>query len=334
MLTRRRWLAGITLALAACGRSPDRGVPIGLALEGDPIAAEALSGFRERTGLPARLAVIFLSWPASREAFHFPRESLARIRAAGATPVLTWEPWVFDSGPEPRVIAGEAILRGEWDWYLHRFADEVLEFGSPVWIRFAHEMNTTRYHWGCPDLARFDAGAPERYRAMFRHIVDQFMARGVHNSRWVFCANAESVPLPNTAATAWNRAANFFPGPDYVDVLGLDGYNWGTSQTRARHGWDSRWMSFEEIFSPGRDELLGLAPERPLVIFETACATVGGDKSAWVEAMTRTARQWALDGLVWFDIDKETDWRLLTGLTPAALTALRRLDAPLPPGLA
>jgi hypothetical protein len=48
------------------------------------------------------------------------------------------------------------------------------------------------------------------------------------------------------------------------------------------------------------------------MIPETACAEVGGDKAAWINALLPTLRQSfpAIKALVWFHMNKETDWRV------------------------
>jgi hypothetical protein len=37
---------------------------------------------------------------------------------------------------------------------------------------------------------------------------------------------------------AWNDWGNLYPGDAYVDWMGVDGYNWGTSQV------GSKWRAF------------------------------------------------------------------------------------------
>jgi hypothetical protein len=106
-------------------------------------------------------------------------------------------------------------------------------------------------------------------------------------------------------------------------MVGMDGYNWGTTQTRDKHGWDSSFRSFADIFGPIRLELDSIAPDKPMVVFEVASASLGGDKTAWVRDALGTATSWNLIAFNWFEVDKEVDWRLLTGAGPT-LTELVR----------
>ncbi len=64
-----------------------------------------------------------------------------------------------------------------------------------------------------------------------------------------------------------------------------------------------------------------------IIVFETASAEAGGDKGRWIEAAARTAREWHLDGLNWFQVNKEIDWRLLWREFPCSVLTLRRLGS-------
>jgi hypothetical protein len=98
----------------------------------------------------------------------------------------------------------------------------------------------------------------------------------------------------------------------------MDGYNWGTSQP-----W-SHWLRFAQIFGPlYRD----YAARKPLLICEVASAEAGGDKAAWISEMAAQLRGpfSRVRAFAWFDIDKETDWRINS--SPAAQAAFRALVA-------
>ena len=107
-----------------------------------------------------------------------------------------------------------------------------------------------------------------------------------------------------------------------MDILGIDGYNWGDTQTREKHGWDSRFRSFADIFGSMRGQLQSIAPDLPMMVFETASAATGGSKEKWLREMAGTARAWNLLGLCWFEADKEVDWRMKTGLRTMEPSAL------------
>lgn len=314
-------LLAALVALTGCQSSPPPG--FGLALHGQP-SPEAIDNVRKALGWPVSLVVFFEHWPADRQPV-FPDQAMRTIRDAGALPVITWEPMTVDGGVETAIAASE-ILDGHWDDYIDAFAVSARDWGGRIILRFAHEMNLSRYHWG-GNGSEYGPQSPGRYRAMFRHIRDRFRLHGADNVLFAFCPNAESLPHPVRDGADWNTASAYYPGGDAVDVLGMDGYNWGTTFTQQQHGWDSRFTSFAGIFSPLHEELRALAPHKPLVVFETASVAQGGDKTVWVEDAVHTARRWGLAGLCWFDADKEQDWRLESGVSPTRLRPLASMFA-------
>jgi hypothetical protein len=110
------------------------------------------------------------------------------------------------------------------------------------------------------------------------------------------------------------RLAALLPGDRFVDWLGMDGYNWGTTRS-----W-SRWQSFRDIFGPVYSKY---SRRKPTMICEVASAQSGGDKAAWIRDMgAELAGPFSrVRALVWFHADKETDWRIDS--SPASLAAFR-----------
>jgi beta-mannanase len=125
-------------------------------------------------------------------------------------------------------------------------------------------------------------------------------------------ARARSTPSP---ADDWRR---YYPGDHFVDWVGMDGYNWGTTRP-----W-SRWQRFGEIFGPIYPDY---AARKPTMICEIASAERGGDKAAWIRNMgAELAGRFArIRSVVWFDANKETDWRIDS--SPASLAAFRSIVA-------
>lgn len=304
----------LMLAGTAFPGSPETGpTPLffGVALDGCPIQKERLRSIQDELGVSPQLVVFFLQWPqpdAQAEA-PFPRDTLNAIWDTGAIPCLTWEPMYFDQGDEVMVPCQD-ILSGAYDPYLIWFAEQAAVWNKPLMIRFAHEMNIERYHWGT-DKTAYGSNSPAIYRRMFRYVVALFQKAGADNAVWVFCPNSESVP--NTSydpKASWNTIDAYYPGDAFVDVLGMDGYNWGTTQARAKNGWDSHWREFADIFRPAWETLRRLSPDKPIFVFETASVDQGGDKARWIRNAFDTALEWGLTGLVWFQVNKEYDWRI------------------------
>jgi mannan endo-1,4-beta-mannosidase len=288
----------------------------GFAVDGYPVTAAQLSTIEASTGLCPDMFVFFLQWPApdAQTSGQFPAESVAAISTAGATPVITWEPMYFKDGKEVS-IAHQTLLTGKYDNYILRFANGAKAYKKTIMIRFAHEMNLKRYHWGTTEK-EYGPESPAIYQKMHRYVVDLFRRAGADNVLWVFCPNAESVPNTSFDPNAgWNTISRYYPGDAYADVLGADGYNWGTTRKKQTHGWESRWMSFRDIFTKPVAELkkLDKGNAKPVMVFETSTAAVGGNKKEWIADAIRDAPALGIVGIAWFQSNKETDWRIESG---------------------
>jgi len=301
----------------------------GLAVEGLPEQPQVFQDKENKTGLPVSMVNFFLQWPQDPEEMNFPGKTLEAVHSFGAMAVVTWEPMYYDSHGQEHMIAAGDILQGRYDDYIQGFASRIKDLEYPVIIRFAHEMNLDRYHWG-GSREEYGPESPERYQEMFQYVVKRFRDEDAGNALFAFCPNAGSVPSPEQGAH-WNKARNYYPGDDYVDVLGMDGYNWAYTRTMEEHGWQSSWRSFEEIFEHIYSELTSISPEKPLFVFETASPAEGGDRDVWVQNAFETASRWGLDGIIWFQVDKEEDWRLAAGEECRYPGEVRRkLFSPLP----
>jgi mannan endo-1,4-beta-mannosidase len=299
--------AVVQLTMLSCGAAEDSPL-FGFAIDGLPAKSE-LNTIESTTKIRPRLVMFYLQWPSKAGECEFPERPLRAIDSQGAIPVLSWEPMFLDSERRENAISAQSVSAGKYDLYIEEFARRSRQFAKPFLIRFAHEMNLERYHWG-GNPKEFGPLSPVGYRAMFRHVVTVFRAQNANNVHFVFCPNVDSIP-----AESWNRISYFYPGNDVVDVVGLDGYNWGTTQTRLANGWDSQWRSFESIFEAPFIELKRIAPGKPIAVFETSSAMQGGNKEEWVLEMLRYAKSLGLAALIWFQVNKEIDWRLETGVS-------------------
>ena len=211
--------------------------------------------------------------------------------ANGRIPMLTWEPW------GTRL---DAIRNGSWDELIRARADGLRDLGSPVFLRFAHEMNGDWYPWdGSHNNSRGRKDGPRKYVSAWRHVHDVFAEEGATNVVWVWCPNRSSFPTAR-----WNDFRRYYPGDAYVDWVCIDGYNFGASED-----W-SLWRSFENVFAPIYDAYAGI---KPIMIGETATVESGGSKAQWIrDAETAMKNRFPdLAAFLWFNIDKGGhDWRV------------------------
>ncbi len=228
---------------------------------------------------------------------------IENVLQRGFMPMITWEPWSIpllagDARPEDQPeFSLSAILKGKYEEYIWNWALDLKNLSSPIFFRPMHEMNGNWYPW----CGKVNGNAPAEYVEAWRYIRSIFREAENDKMIWVWSPYAHSVPDERD-----NEMSRYFPGTQEVDWLGLDGYNWGTNRE-----W-SRWQSFREIFEEGYDRLIQLAPEKPLMIAETGCAEDGGSKSRWIEEAAEILRQrfFRIRAFIWFNINKECDWRI------------------------
>lgn len=235
-----------------------------------------------------RLAIVhwYMSWSTPYDV-----SLVKKVLAGGHVPMITWQ-------PDHASVA--AIASGREDAVIRAFADGVRATPGVVYVRPFPEMNGDWEPWN---------GDPAEFVKAWRHMVDVFRAEGATNVRWVWCPNVTDQP-----ATPANAMERYYPGTAYVDVLALDGYNWGTGRP-----W-SRWLSFDQIFAKPYARITALGPQ-PVWIAEVASTSVGGDKAAWVRGMLSSTRFPRIRALVWFNENGDMDWRLDNSL--AVVQAVR-----------
>ncbi|WP_307078820.1 glycoside hydrolase family 26 protein [Arthrobacter pascens] len=223
-----------------------------------------------------------------------PIGDLNAVDARGATSLITWEPWLWSgNGANQPAYALDRITAGDFDTYIQQWGAALASWGKPVMLRFAHEMNGNWYPWA----ESANGNQAGDYVAAWRHVHDVVAATGAANVQWVWSPN-----VPYWGSTA---LSGLYPGAGYVDVVSLDGYNWGTAAS-----WSS-WTSPSALFGDGLTALRGLAPGKPIMISETASAEAGGSKADWNTALVSyLAGQSDVTALVWFHHNKEVDWRI------------------------
>ena len=240
--------------------------------------------------LGARAAIVgtFADWAHTPD---FPIGLAEAANTRGAVLLISWEPWDSWSGGADQPRYGlRRIASGDFDALIDRWAIEIARYGRPVMLRFAPEMNGDWLPWSTGS----NGNRSGDYVAAWRHVRARFRRAGATNAVWVW--------NPIAAYDGSTPLRDLFPGARDVDWLAVDGYNWGDTR---RWG----WQTYADIFAPTLRAFRGLAPARPMMIAETASAA-GAGKAAWVTHTLRAAHAGGVDAVVWFEFDKETDWRL------------------------
>ena len=196
-------------------------------------------------------------------------------------------------------VSGEVdiyeILNGKYDEYLVKYAQDIKETNVPILFRLNNEMNGD---W-CGYCAFHFAKDTDLYKEVWKYIYKIFEENGVDNVLWLWNANHKSFPN-----FGWNDQLLYYPGDEYVDIVGLTAYNTGNYYP------GENWNSFEELYDSYYKEYDRLF-EKPLMITEFGSNLVGGDKVAWVKDMFNKIKEYTniKVAIWWSHIDYDTDGR-------------------------
>jgi hypothetical protein len=251
------------------------------------------------------------------------------LSGRGARKLLySWEPHCEGPGG---CIRFRDVSAGKLDAYFARVVESMRAFPHDIYVRPWAEMNA---NWSPyrPGSDQPLAGSVDEFKAAWRYLVTFFRSRGVHNLRFVFCPDAavddsDHVPI-----------AQIWPGQEYVDVLGIDGYNWGES---GRPGGNT-WQEFEAVFAPMYATLTGLHQTAPVWICEfgtkepkksdgskgsPAPRDPKHSKARWIQGFMSSRAFPRMEALVYYDAytperDNQRDFRFTS--SPEALQMMRK----------
>jgi mannan endo-1,4-beta-mannosidase len=249
------------------------GLRLGVFEPGEASSYQPVQRFADAVG---RRPDIVLTYSAWLQPFN---TGFARMLSGhGAEPLIQIEP---DNASLASITAGAS------DAYLRSYATAVREFGQPVILSFAPEANGSWYPWG------WTRSAPAAWRAAWRHVVTVFRHQRASNVTWLWTVN---IGYPGSGPL---RA--YWPGADYVNLAGIDGY------------YIHRTDTFAGLFGPTIRAIRKLTT-KPVLIAETAAGQFAGQARV-IPGLFTGIRRHKLLGLVWFDQAQHDgihhqDWRL------------------------
>jgi hypothetical protein len=250
----------------------------------------------------------FANCPASGGScsfYKFPSGPMESIRAYGAIPVFSWSSQSIPSNLNEPNFQLSDVIAGSYDSYIREFAQAARKWGHPFFLRFDWEMNGNWFPWS----EGVNGNQAGEFAAAWRHVHDIFTSVGAANVTWVWCPN---VDFEGTL----HDLGSLYPGDEYVDWTGLDGYNWGLNPANP-----DRWRSFNELYSATYQRIVdAVAPDKPMLIGEMGSTEEGGSKAQWIEeALTEIPADYTqIHGLLWFDTyDDGMDWPIETSASSA-----------------
>lgn len=181
----------------------------------------------------------------------------------------------------------EDILAGKYDAGITALANSYKNFGRVI-IRWLWEMNqygSAWFEWAVP--AKWTA---TQHKEVYKRFVTLFRNAGATNVEHCWCIN-----FIGKDTSRVQLIQDLWPGANYVDWLGLDGYNsYLPSQT------------FADLYDLSINTLTALAPGKPVIIGEFASRdnifSSPAVKADWItKAFAAIKARPAIRAAVWFN---------------------------------
>ncbi len=255
----------------------------------DGVTLERIERFEQMVGKHQAIIASSSYWGEAM----FPEANMRLIARHGAVPLVFWSPWdkPYVEGLGPDKFSLLRIIAGEHDGYIDMWADKARQFGAPMIVSFANEMNGAWFPWsgihyggqkrlaGRPEKSPAYEG-PETFKAAWRHVVDRVRSRGATNIQWVFHLMNYSMPMDS-----WNMAPQYYPGPNYCDWLGISLYG-------SQFPGDDKWADFLPCYDWPYSELSQLDPTKPIMLCEWGVGELPhlGNKADWFRDGFRTMK--------------------------------------------
>ena len=221
---------------------------------------------------------------------------MATVEAAGAVPMITWDPAENGGG-----VPLSDIAAGHYDSSIVAAAQLAKAYGKLMYIRFGHEMNLAESEWG-PGHAG-DTSAT--FVAAWQHVVSVFRLQGATNVQWVWS--------PNVYCGGNCPFSSFYPGDSWVDWVALDGYNYSSAD-------NDPWLTFDHLRSllPTANDTNGQTGHDR----QTGSVEQGGNKADWITQMfwDLQSEYPSVHALVWWN-RSESDGDFLVNSSPSSLAA-------------
>ena len=244
----------------------------------DEVSAQRITAFESLAQKQITWAYFSDNWFTGIE---FPADEVQEIfYVAGRVPFIRIMPRNDQEILPDPIYTMDAFLSGTFDADLTRWAEDARDTGIPLLVEFGTEVNGNWFPWngmwngagqktGYGDPNDYDG--QERFRDVYRHVVQIFRNVGADNVTWFFHVDCYSEPdLP------WNSAQGYYPGDEWVDWIGISCY--GPQEP----GED--WVLLTEALDETYPALSAISLNKPMALLEYAVVDdpQTGSKSMWI----------------------------------------------------
>ncbi len=211
------------------------------------------------------------------------KEHLIDIYKHGKIPELTFQTSILGDFRKDMIYD---ILSGKEDEQIDELLEVIQESDVPILFRLNNEMNGD---W-CNYNALYYHQDPDVFVQFWKMMKNRCDERSINNLIWVWNPNWGDFP-----SLKWNNYMRYFPDPEYVDIIGLTGYNTGTYYEF------ETWREFKDIYNPMIDEYNYHFEEYPYIITEFGCSDTGGDKPKWIKDALNSIERMPIRAAVWWN---------------------------------
>ncbi len=247
----------------------------------------ALTKFESVVGKQTDIVAVFIGLDVGSP---FPSDMKAEVADKNKTLLIFWEPYKTSL---------ENINQGKVDTYLSQFTQDAKSYGGPIILAPLHEMNGNWDPWDGP----VKGNSPQKIITAWQHI--HTILSKAPNIQFGWAIN--NISFPDTPE---NSLEAYYPGSSYVDIVGVDGFNFG-----------SPWQTWDEVFPSSLMQKLS-SYGKPVYIFSEASAA-GSGKATWIADMAAGISKYHIAGWIWFNENKEQNW--LINSDTAALKAFQSI---------
>jgi hypothetical protein len=122
------------------------------------------------------------------------------------------------------------------------------------------------------------SGNPAEYISAYRHVYNLFP----HAQNMVKFAYDPNVAFPGVTTSTFQA---YYPGSQFVDVVGLDGFDFGG-------------QTFSQVFQPSLTAMHADFPMKPLWILSTGSVD---NPSEFIANLKSAAPEYGIQGIIWYD---------------------------------
>jgi hypothetical protein len=262
----------------------------GVAQNGLPNANSQLDAIDSEVGKAPSVIEWFSGWDQS-----FNAQSVTNSWDNGALPIITWETKPLVAGDTSTFTLAN-IIAGNYDSYIYQYAIAVARTNLPVVIRLDQESNGTWYPWS----EAADGNSPGQYVAMWRHVWNIFNEVGANQDViWLWSPNR--MEYMGGGGTPFSQS---YPGNQYVDWLGLDGYYRTAGNP----------TDFASSFGTSISLLNAISSTKPIFLSEIGAIesdssgnSVAAAKASWItNVLNAVQADPQIIGFAWFDNSAST----------------------------